>query len=69
MDCVSEINIIIMNELIKSHHVYGKRNTNIIQYTCYSLRVMRDWLITAGKLITEKNPKQNKQKKEIYKIY
>ena len=31
-------------------------------------RLVDNQLKTAGKLITEKNPKQNKQKKEIYKI-
>ena len=39
-----------------------------MQYTGHSLRAMRDWLISAGKLITENNTKQIKLKKKIYKI-
>ena len=32
-----------------------EKNINMIQYTGHSLRVMRDWLITARKLITQNN--------------
>ena len=53
-----------MNSLLKSHPVYSKRNKNIIQYTGHSLRVLGDWLVTAGKLIAENNPEQKKPKKK-----
>ena len=43
-----------------------KKNINIIQYTGHSLRVMRDWLITARKLITQNSPNTNYTKKKIY---
>ena len=56
-----------MHYLLKSHPVYGRRNINIIQNTCHSLGVMRDWLITARNLITDNNLKQNKQKKNLFR--
>ena len=46
--------------------MYGEKNINIIQYTGHSLRVIRDWLITGRKLITQNSPNTNYNKKYIY---
>ena len=46
-----------------------EKKINIIQYTGHSLRVMRDWLITARKLITQNSPDINYAKKTQYYIY
>ena len=40
-----------------------RKKINIIRYTGHSLRVMRDWLITARKLITQNSPDINYAKK------
>ena len=37
-----------------------------MQYTGHSLRVIRDWLITARKLITQNSPNANYTKKNKY---
>ena len=71
LTCVSRVKPIVLRVkpfVIKVSPCVWRRNINIIQYTGYSLRVMRDWLITARKLITQKSPNTKLYRKTILYI-
>ena len=57
-----------INSLFKVSHCVWRRNINIIQYTGHSLRVMRAWLVTARKLITQNSSNTKYTEKTILYI-